>query len=126
MNEMKNVLLFGYGKMGSSIARGWVLKELDFNFFIIEKEASQRKLAKKDGFNSYENIEHLNKTKKLKIIDIIFLAVKPQQMEETVKSFSKFSLNKVVFVSIAAGLSFSWFKNKINNIFFVPSSYFFE
>ena len=111
---MKNVLLFGYGKMGSSIARGWVLKELDFNFFIIEKEASQRKLAKKDGFNSYENIEHLNKTKKLKIIDIIFLAVKPQQMEETVTSFSNFNLDKSVFVSIAAGLSFSWFRNKIN------------
>ena len=34
---MKNVLLFGYGKMGSSIARGWMLKELDFNIFIIEK-----------------------------------------------------------------------------------------
>ena len=44
MNAMKNVLLFGYGKMGSSIARGWILKELNFNFFIIEKEASLNSL----------------------------------------------------------------------------------
>ena len=110
---MKNVILFGYGKMGSSIAKGWMLKELDFNIFIIEKEASLRKLAKKDGFNAYENIKYLNDTKKRKIFDIIFLAVKPQQMEETVKSFSNFNLCNSVFVSIAAGLSFSWFRNKI-------------
>ena len=35
-------------------------------------------------------------------------------MEETVKSFFKFNLHKSVFVSIAAGLSFSWFRNNIN------------
>ncbi len=111
---MKNVLLFGYGKMGSSIARGWMLKELEFNIIIIEKEASLREIAHKDGFKVYENIERLNEAKKSKIFDIIFLAVKPQQMEETVKSFSMSNLYKSVFVSIAAGLSFSWFKNKIN------------
>ena len=111
---MKNVILFGYGKMGSSIARGWILRELDFNIFIIEKEDSLRKIANKDGFKAYEGIDHLNKTKKSKIFDIIFLAVKPQQMENTIKNFSKFNLHKSVFVSIAAGLSFSWFRNKIN------------
>ena len=111
---MKNVLLFGYGKMGSSIARGWTLGELDFNIFIIEKEDSLRKIAIKDGFKAYENIDHLNETKKSKIFDIIFLAVKPQQMENTIASFSELNLHKSVFVSIAAGLSFSWFRNKIN------------
>ena len=111
---MKNVLLFGYGKMGSSIARGWTLGELDFNIFIIEKEDSLKKIAIKDGFKAYENIDHLNETKKSKIFDIIFLAVKPQQMENTIASFSELNLHKSVFVSIAAGLSFSWFRNKIN------------
>ena len=112
---MKNVLLFGYGKMGSSIARGWIIKGLDFNFFIIEKEASLRKIATRDGFKTYENIEHINETKNLEFFDIIFLAVKPQQMEETVRSFyNNFNLHKSVFVSIAAGLSFSWFRKKIN------------
>ena len=112
---MKNVLLFGYGKMGSSIARGWMLEKLDFNFSIIEKEVSLRKIANNEGFKAYENIECLDLTKNSNFFDIIFLAVKPQQMEETVKIFSKFNLYKPVFVSIAAGLSFSWFKNKINN-----------
>ena len=111
---MKNVLLFGYGKMGSSIARGWMIEKLNFNVFIIEKEPSLIKIANNDGFKAYENIERLRETQKSKIFDIIFLAVKPQQMEETVKSFFKFNLHKSVFVSIAAGLSFSWFMNNIN------------
>ena len=63
---MKNVLLFGYGKMGSSIARGWILKKLKFNFFIIEKESSLRKNARKDGFKAYENIDLLNEGENLK------------------------------------------------------------
>jgi pyrroline-5-carboxylate reductase len=111
---MKNVLLFGYGKMGSSIARGWMIKKLNFNVFIIEKQPTLRKIASNDGFKVYENIERLKETQKSKVFEIIFLAVKPQQMEETVKSFFKFNLIKTVFVSIAAGLSFSWFRNKLN------------
>ena len=111
---MKNVLLFGYGKMGSSIARGWMIKKLNFNVFIIEKKPTLRKIASNDGFKVYENIERLKETQKSKVFEIIFLAVKPQQMEETVRSFFKFNLIKTVFVSIAAGLSFSWFRNKIN------------
>ena len=101
---MKNVLLFGYGKMGSSIARGWMLRELDFNIFIIEKEASLRKIAHKNGLKAYKNIHCLNETKKSKVFDIIFLAVKPQQMEETVRSFYNSNLHKSVFVSIAAAI----------------------
>ena len=46
---MKNIVLFGYGKMGSSIANGWLLKKLNFNFYIIEKEILLRKKAKKDA-----------------------------------------------------------------------------
>ena len=112
---MKNVLLFGYGNMGSSIARGWMLKKLNYNFFIVEKETYLRNIAQKDGWKTYENIEYLNESKNLKNFDIIFLAVKPQQMQDAVKNFSKFNLTKSVFISIAAGLSFSWFRHKINN-----------
>ena len=90
------------------------LKSWTLIFFIIEKEASLRKIAIKDGFKTYENIENINETKNSEFFDIIFLAVKPQQMEETVRSFYNFNLHKSIFVSIAAGLSFSWFRKKIN------------
>ena len=111
---MKNVLLFGYGKMGSSIARGWKLKDLNFNFFIIEKELSLRKTAYNDGFKAFESIEQFKEPKILDNFDIIFLAVKPQQMEDTLKNFSKFNISKSVFISIAAGLSFSWYRSHID------------
>ncbi len=112
---MKDVILFGYGKMGSSIAKGWMLRNLNFNFFIIEKKISLRKTANKDGFKAFESIEHLKEHNEFNNFDIIFLAVKPQQMEDTVKIFYKLNLTKSLFISIAAGLSFSWFKTQIGS-----------
>ena len=58
---MKNVVLFGFGKMGSSIVKGWMLKNLNFNFFVVEKESSLRSTAVNDGIESYENFEQLLK-----------------------------------------------------------------
>ena len=52
---MKNVVLFGFGKMGSSILKGWMLKSLNFNFFVVEKENSLRSTAANDGIKSYDN-----------------------------------------------------------------------
>jgi pyrroline-5-carboxylate reductase len=111
---MKNVILFGYGKMGSSIANGWLLQKLDFNFFIIEKETLLREKANTDGFKAYNDIEQILNNSDIKNIDIIFLAVKPQQMTEAVKQFDILDFHKTLFISIAAGLSFAWFKNKIH------------
>lgn len=110
---MKNIILFGYGKMGSSIAKGWMLKKLNFNFFVIEKVSSLRKVASDDGFKAFENINKLNELVEIKSGDIFFLAVKPQQMKETIDSFLKFNTNNILFISIAAGLSLSWFQSQI-------------
>ena len=111
---MKNVILLGYGKMGSSIAKGWRLKKLSFNFFVVEKVSNLRKVAIKDGFNAYEDLEQLTQFVKINSGDVIFLAVKPQQMKETIKPLFKLNFKNIVFISIAAGLSISWFQNQIN------------
>lgn len=110
---MKNIILFGYGKMGSSIAKGWMLKKLNFNFFVIEKVSSLRKVAGDDGFKAFENINKLNELVEIKSGDIFFLAVKPQQMKETIDTFFKFNIKNILFISIAAGLSLSWFQSQI-------------
>ena len=114
VKKMKNVILLGYGKMGSSIAKGWRLKKLNFNFFVVEKVSNLRKVAIKDGFNAYEDLEQLTQFVKINIGDVIFLAVKPQQMKETIKPLFKLNFKDIVFISIAAGLSISWFQNQIN------------
>ena len=110
---MKKVVLFGYGKMGSAIAKGWKLKNLNFNFFVVEKEISLRKIASNDGIKTYENFEQLLKFVDLKTLSIIFLAVKPQQMNETVKVFSTIDFSNTLFISIAAGLSFDWVQSNL-------------
>jgi len=73
---MKNIILFGYGKMGSSIAKGWMLKKLNFNFFVIEKVSSLRKVASDDGFKAFENINKLNELVEIKSGDIFFSSCK--------------------------------------------------
>ena len=110
---MKNVVLFGFGKMGSSILKGWMLKSLNFNFFVVEKESSLRSAAINVGIKSYENFEQLLKFVDEETIDIIFLAVKPQQMSEAIKVFSRLNFSKTLFISIAAGLSFDWFQSNL-------------
>ena len=110
---MKNVVLFGFGKMGSSIAQGWMLKSLKFNFFVVEKESFLRSIAVNDGMKTYDNFEQLLEYVDKETLDIIFLAVKPQQMRDTIKVFSRINFLKTVFISIAAGLSFDWFQSKL-------------
>ena len=114
VEKMKNVILLGYGKMGSSIAKAWKLKKLNFNFFVVEKVSSLRKIAFEDGFSAYEDLEQLTQFVKVNSGDIIFLAVKPQQMKETIQPFLKFNFKDIIYISIAAGLSISWFQNQIN------------
>ena len=114
---MKNVILFGYGKMGSSIAKGWKSTNKDFNFFIIETDISLKNKAVSDGFNSFHDIKQLLSIKNIKSLDIIFLAVKPQQMSLVIKQIQEFDNQNTLFISIAAGLSFGWFqKNLYKNI----------
>ena len=114
---MKNVILFGYGKMGSSIAKGWKSSNIDFNFFIIETDISLKNKAVSDGFNSFHDIKQLLIIKNIKSLDIIFLAVKPQQMSLVIKQIQEFDNQNTLFISIAAGLSFGWFqKNLYKNI----------
>ena len=111
---MKNVIILGYGKMGSSIAKAWKLKKLNFNYFVVEKVSGLRKIAFEDGFSTYEDLEQLTQFVKVNSGDIIFLAVKPQQMKETIQPFLNFNFKDNVYISIAAGLSISWFQNQIN------------
>ena len=114
VEKMKNVILLGYGKMGSSIAKAWRLKKLNFNFFVVEKVSSLRKIAFEDGFSAYEDLKQLTQFVKVNSGDIIFLAVKPQQMKETIQPFLNLNFKDNVYISIAAGLSISWFQNQIN------------
>ena len=111
---MKNIILFGYGKMGSSLAKGWKSSNIDFNFLIIEKAEKLKNQALVDGFQSFKDIKELLTITNIKNLDIIFLAVKPQQMSLTIKQICETYNQNTLFISIAAGLSFRWFQENLN------------
>ncbi len=111
---MKNVILLGYGKMGSSLAKGWCSNK-NFSFFVVEKDIILKQKSEEDGFISFQDINELLNNTNIKNLDIIFLAVKPQQMTFAIKEISKFYNHTTVFISIAAGLSFSWFQKEIGS-----------
>ena len=102
---MKNVALFGFGKMGSSIARGWMLKNLNFKFFVVEQETTLRRIAVNDGIESYKNFEQLLKSVGVDTLDIIFLAVKPQQMSKTINGRAIIERSKTQFYTRPTGLT---------------------
>ena len=110
---MKNILLIGHGKMGSSIVNGWKKKKLNFTIFVIEKDEIKKELKNKEKIHFYRSFEDFIK---LNIVpDLIFVAVKPQQLPG-IKNNLKLLFNiKTVFVSIAAGISTKWFRKNIAN-----------
>ena len=111
---MKNVILLGYGNMGSSLAKGWSLNK-NYNFFVIEKEIILKQKSEEDGFQSFQNINEMLNNTSIENLDIVFLAVKPQQMNVAIQEIVKSYNQKTLFISIAAGLSFSWFQNEIDS-----------
>ena len=110
---MKKILLIGYGKMGSSIVNGWTKKKINFKIFVIEKEEIKSDLTNKEKINFLKTFDDF---RKLNLIpDLIFVAVKPQQLPE-IKNDLKLLYNiKSVFVSIVAGISIEWFRTKLSN-----------
>ena len=63
---MKNILLIGYGKMGSSIVNGWKKKKLNFTIFVIEKDEIKKELKNKEKIHFYRSFEDFIK---LNIVD---------------------------------------------------------
>ena len=110
---MINLLLIGFGKMGSSLAYGWTKNHNNFNISIIEKD---KKIISKNASNKlifYKNIKDFNLEKKK--VDFVVLAVKPQQINEFKNEINHFNFKKIIFISILAGKSIQWFKKNISN-----------
>ena len=112
---MKNILLVGFGKMGSSLARGWVKdnSKTKYNISVIEKKVIPQIDKTFNNVNFYKNFDEffLKKQK----IDFVVLAVKPQQLNEIKDGLLKVENKNTIFISILAGKSTKWFKENISN-----------
>ena len=75
---MIDLLLIGFGKMGSALAKGWTKNCYNFNISIIEKDKNKINKNFNDKFTFYKNLHDFTIEKKK--IDFVVLAVKPQQI----------------------------------------------
>lgn len=97
---MTSVLVIGCGNMGSSLLRGILNSSLP-NVKLSAYDVHHEKL---DVFKPYENIELLNAPPKGKTYDVVFLCVKPSDLETCAKWSSKLVTKDTVVVSILAGI----------------------
>jgi len=108
---MKKIAIVGLGNMGQALLRGL----LDGN--IVKKEevfGVENDKLKAEFVKEIFKINVSQKYNLLDKVDVIILAVKPQNMGEVIKGIKKYADKKLV-ISIAAGISTRYIKNILQN-----------
>ena len=111
---MKEVLLIGCGKMGSALLRGW-LEGLDkkTHFTVVDPELGEGRGDSLSESPRITYLKNLSESDKALSPDIIVLAIKPQMMEEALAPVVAVSRGDSLWLSIAAGISIDWLKERI-------------
>lgn len=103
---MKNKIgIIGYGNMGSAIAERIQNKN---EVFVVDKDVSRLRTIQ--GMSIIGNISDL-----VKLVDIILIAVKPQDIDEVLEE-SKLSAKGKMFISIAAGIETTYIEAKLGDV----------
>jgi pyrroline-5-carboxylate reductase len=108
---MKKIAIVGLGNMGQALLRGL----LDGN--VVKREevfGVEKDKLKADFVKEMFKINVSQKYNLLDKVDVIILAVKPQNMGEVIRSVKKYADKKLV-ISIAAGITTRYIKNILKN-----------
>ncbi len=108
----RKIGFIGAGNMGSAIMRGAAASPLKDEIEIYTADPDEEKVnaLSECGVKKCENAAELSA-----LCDIVFLAVKPQILEDVLKSI-KGSINEnAVYVSIAAGITAEFIRNTLEN-----------
>ncbi|MGL5100311.1 MAG: pyrroline-5-carboxylate reductase family protein, partial [Fusobacteriaceae bacterium] len=100
-----NLLFIGIGNMGGAIVKSLYKTEGDYTIYVAGR--GQKKI---DEIKKYGEI-HLYDKKKLGNIDVIFLGVKPYQMEEAIEQHLEEIVEDQIVVSMAAGVTLKKLEN---------------
>ncbi len=105
---MHRIGTIGAGKMAFALAKAIERSNLAESIIMSDKNKERLDYVKKNSVASVTK----NNLKVLKEAEIIFLAVKPQQMEEVLKEI-KSSVKDHIIISIAAGIPLSFFNKHL-------------
>ena len=106
---MTNIGFIGTGNMGTAIIKGILGSKLSssINLFATDTDSEKLAMLETEGVTSCDNSNEL--VKKCKYI---FLAVKPQVIENVLEDIASAVTEDTVIVSIAAGISGEFIQSK--------------
>lgn len=112
MNLSKRIGFIGAGNMAGAIISGIISQNRESAELLYVYDPDQTKCEKLaiDGIN----ISHSNK-ELVNCCDLIFLAIKPQIYESVLSELQEISINKKIWVTIAAGISCSYIQSFLGN-----------
>ena len=110
----KQITLVGCGKMGSAMLKGWLGDaSLDAQFTIIEPDDTHLGwIANEPSVSLYQDCAAAIAGKVVESTMIV-LAVKPQMMDDALSSIGPLRDTNSAYLSIAAGISTSWLKQRL-------------
>ena len=105
---MTKVGFIGAGNMGTAIMKGILESSLTENIelYVADLDSAKTSSLQQLGIKICKDAGEI-----VSVCKYVFLAVKPQVMEDVLKSVAEFVDSETVFVSIAAGISSSFIKN---------------
>ena len=108
---MNRILLAGCGKMGSAMLEGWLDRiDDDIHFTVVDPAlAGDHPLRGRDGVEMVPALDPAMASP-----DMVVLAVKPQSMDEALPTLIAAARPDTVWLSIAAGISTDWLRQRIS------------
>lgn len=117
-DSLQDILLLGCGKMGTAMLSGW-LADVSVNnrrFTIIDPQFAGAEAATTHPLAASEGVRFLADADELATDYaplLVILAVKPQMMQQALAPLAGRFGGETVWLSIAAGLSISWFQAEL-------------
>ena len=107
-----NVLIIGFGNMGQTYANSFVSSGfvLPQNIYVLNRSEVQ----KKKQFSVPKENYFLKPEKNIFDVDIVILAVKPQDFNDLSNSIASYITNEHIVLSVMAGISIESIKSKLN------------
>lgn len=108
----KKIGFIGAGKMAEALIKALIEKKIVRAVNIIASDISSARLAKikkQTGINTAKNNKEV-----VKKSDVVFLAVKPQNMNSVLDEIKKIVRKEQMIVSIAAGIKLKTIEKKLN------------
>ena len=107
------LVLVGCGKMGGAMLDGWLKSGITQGGVVIVDP-----YGGKEFLDRGQDVRRFNQVTDLPDDldpEVIILAVKPQQMDDTIDSYKRFAGPNTIFLSIAAGKTISFFEQHLGS-----------